>query len=130
MMSTTERPSQETAIGHCPLCGAKLESPDHCEKCDWVRAHGDDYSQPMRANPVDLTACLLSLVPGLGHYYKGHTGLGIFYAALTLVVTFFCILAGSASAGFGLLLLPFYWAWVMTHAYWVEDLKAGQRAVD
>jgi hypothetical protein len=71
-------------------------------------------------------ALLLSIVPGLGHIYKGHrlTGallmLGAFFAVLA------CSVAATATAGFGLLLLPFYWAGVMLQVYWLED-RAAQR---
>ncbi len=127
MMSTTETPGRQTEIGRCPLCGAPLETPDKCGKCDWMEGYREGGH---RANPVDLTACLLSIVPGAGHFYKGHRGLGFFYAGLALVAAFFCGLAGFASAGFGICLLPLYWAWVMTHAYWIEDLKAQERPRD
>ena len=130
MMSTTENPRQVTEVGRCPLCGAQLESPDKCSKCDWVQGYEEQHPHTRHTNPVDLTACLLSVVPGMGHYYKGHAAMAWFYLGGALVALFFCLLAGSASAGFGVLLFPLYWAWVMTHAYWIEDLKAKERPVD
>jgi hypothetical protein len=125
-MSTTETPAQKSEVTRCPLCDAPLESPDKCSKCDWVK----DYPDPdhrHHANPVDLTACLFSLVPGLGHYYKGHKALALFYGAGALLAMFWCSLAATATMGLGLLMLPIYWAWVMTHAYWIEDLKTKER---
>jgi hypothetical protein len=32
-----------------------------------------------------------------------------------------CMVAATASAGWGLLLLPLYWAGVMMHVYWLDD---------
>ena len=130
MMSTTETPGQKSEVGRCPLCGAQLETPERCSKCDWVKGYDEQHPQTRRANPVDLTACLLSVVPGMGHYYKGHKALAWYYLGGAVVAGFFCILAGAASAGFGLCLLPLYWGWVMTHAYWIEDLKAKERLTD
>ena len=126
MMSTTETPNQKPEVTRCPLCDAPLESADRCSKCDWVR-DAPDPGRVRRANPVDLAACLFSIVPGLGHYYKGHNAKAMFYGAGALLAAFMCGLAGFASAGFGIFLLPLYWGWVMTHAYWIEDLKAGER---
>ena len=79
MMSTTETPPKsETA--RCPLCDSPLlESPDACSKCDWVK--GYCATATTGTNPVDLTACLLSIVPGAGHYYKGHKKMGWLYGA-------------------------------------------------
>lgn len=129
MMSTTGTPVKETEVTRCPLCDAPLESPDRCSKCDWVK-DTPDPERVRRVNPVDLTACLFSIVPGMGHYYKGHKGLAWLYLAGAAVAGFFAMLAAAASAGFGIFLLPLYWAWMMTHAYWIEDLKAKERFSD
>jgi hypothetical protein len=40
----------------------------------------------------------------------------------------FCFLAGAASAGWGLLLLPLYWVGVMIQVYWLEDLALAPKA--
>ena len=122
-MSTTETaPKTETA--RCPLCDSPLlESPDECSKCDWVKGYRESSAG---TGPVDLTACLLSIVPGAGHYYKGHKKMAWFYGAGALLALFWCGLAATATMGLGLLMIPLYWAWVMTHAYWIEDLQAGK----
>jgi hypothetical protein len=42
----------------------------------------------------------------------------------SVIATSFCLLAGFASAGWGMLLLPLYWLGVMMHVYFLEDLVA------
>ena len=124
-MSTTETETQKTEVARCPLCDSPLlESPNACRKCDWVKGYREHGTG---ASPVDLTACLLSIVPGLGHYYKGPKVMAWCYLAGALLATVWCFLAATATMGLGLLMIPIYWAWVMTHAYWVEDLKAKER---
>jgi hypothetical protein len=120
-MSTTET-APKTEIAHCPLCDSPLlESPDECSKCDWVKGY---RHRSNGTSPVDLTACLLSIVPGAGHYYKGHKVMACYYGAGAMLAIFWCSLAATATMGLGLLMLPLYWAWVMTHAYWIEDMQA------
>ena len=67
-------------------------------------------------------AMLLSIIPGLGHIYKGHRLTG---AILLLIVTplalAFSLLAGFASAGWGLLMFIPYWIAVMIHVWGIED---------
>ena len=65
----------------------------------------------------------MSVVPGLGHLYKGQLTLGIMFLVGTIVAVIFCSLVATFTMGFGLLLLPLYWIWVMTQAYWVPDLR-------
>jgi hypothetical protein len=127
-MSTTENPQEKNAVARCPLCDAPLlENPNECSKCDWVKGY---RHRSIGTNPVDVTACLLSIVPGAGHFYKGHKVMPWLYLAGAVLALFWCAIAATATAGLGLLMLPLYWAWVMTHAYWIEDLNAGQRDTD
>ena len=127
-MSTTETTPKNVEVERCPLCDSPLlDSATACSKCDWVKGY---RHRSTVSNPVDLTACLLSLVPGAGHYYKGHHGYAWLYFAGAALAAFWCSLAATATMGFGLLMLPLYWAWVMTHAYWIEDLKAVERTSD
>jgi len=69
----------------------------------------------------DAMAALLSVVPGLGHVYKGYRGIGLLFAIGTLIVLGFSGLAAIASAGFGLGLAVFYWIAVALHAYAIKD---------
>ncbi len=70
----------------------------------------------------DRFSVVLSVVPGLGHIYKGHRLLGAILMLGSVFAFFAAFLAGTASAGWGMLLMPLYWIGVMMHAYWLEDL--------
>ena len=74
----------------------------------------------------DRAAVMLSIVPGLGHIYKGHRLLGALLMLGSVFAACAALLAGFASAGWGTLLLPLYWAGVMLHVYWLEDKAAGK----
>ncbi len=125
-MSTPDSPLNETATHtHCPLCGAALDpaSQNECPKCDWVL--GYRRRETTDAGSVrDRLAVLFSIVPGLGHIYKGHRLLGAILMLGSAFAFSAASLAGFASAGWGLLLMPLYWIGVMLHAYWLEDLAA------
>ncbi|EDY21503.1 hypothetical protein CfE428DRAFT_0748 [Chthoniobacter flavus Ellin428] len=121
-MPTIEaNPPQHTAVAHCPLCDAPLnpEHPDACTKCDWVSPNHPDHHQS--GSIRDRIAVCLSIVPGLGHFYKGHKTTGVLYFIGSLFAFAFCFLAGAASAGWGLLLMPLYWVGIMMQVYWLED---------
>lgn len=102
----------------CPLCSAPLspENPTACQKCDWVAA-----SEEPGGSGRDIAAVLLSVVPGLGHIYKGHRLTGALYMLGAAFAVIACTVAATFTAGFGLLLLPLYWAGVMLQVYWLED---------
>ena len=71
----------------------------------------------------DTTAMLLSVIPGLGHIYKGHLLTGLLLMAGGLFAVFACGVAATATMGLGLLLIPLYWAGVMMQVYWLEDRR-------
>ena len=117
-MPTTNANPPLTETRTCPLCGAAL-SPDNlneCPKCDWVRDTGGS-----QGTGRDLTAVCFSVIPGFGHIYKGHRLLGAILMLGSVFAVFAAMLAGFASAGWGLLLLPLYWGAVMLHVYWTDD---------
>lgn len=67
-------------------------------------------------------AILLSIIPGLGHIYKGHRVMGsLILFLITPTAIAFAILAATASAGWGILMLIPYWGAVMLHAWAVDD---------
>ena len=67
-------------------------------------------------------AILLSMIPGLGHIYKGHRVVGsVILFIVTPLAIVFGFLAAIASAGFGIGLLVFYWIGVMIHAWAIDD---------
>ncbi len=118
----TKPPQTETRT-HCPLCDTALDpsNPDECPKCDWVTG----YRQRTFGGGVrDRFAVVLSLIPGLGHIYKGHRLLGALLMLGSVFAAFGAVVAGTASAGWGTLLLPLYWAGVMLHVYLLDDLVA------
>src|SRR5437762_7065785 len=69
----------------------------------------------------DAMAVLLSIIPGLGHIYKGHRLAGFLWMAGAVPAGIFVFLAAIASAGFGAGLFFFYLIAVMLHAYAVDD---------
>ena len=119
-MPTTEANSPQTEALTCPLCNAPLDpaNPNACTKCDWV---ADTDQRSPNASFRDRVAVFLSVIPGLGHIYKGHRLLGALLMLGSGFALFACVVAATASAGWGLLLLPLYWAGVMMHVYWLDD---------
>ena len=119
-MPTTEANSPGTDTLTCPLCNAPLDpaNPNACTKCDWVL--DADQRSPAAAFRDRVAVCL-SVIPGLGHMYKGHRLLGALLMLGSGFALFACVVAATASAGWGLLLLPLYWAGVMMHVYWLDD---------
>jgi hypothetical protein len=126
-MPSTEANPPLTATAQCPLCGAPLDPNNltECPKCDWVAKP----SQPQAgADFRDKVAVCLSVIPGLGHIYKGQRLLGALFIIGSVFAGFASLLAGFASAGWGTLLLPLYWFGVMLHAFFADDLVAQQHA--
>src|ERR1700731_5454495 len=81
----------------CPYCGTTLpKNATHCTNCDWTL----EATKPAEPKASDAMAILLSMIPGLGHIYKGHRVVG---AVILLIVTrsptVFGALAAIASAG-------------------------------
>jgi hypothetical protein len=107
----------------CPLCGHVLpKDADACDRCDWVRAP-DVHTAEGKAS--DLVAVMLSVIPGLGHVYKGYKVLGLLFVIGAFGAILLGALAATATAGFGLFLTGFYWVAVMFHVYGIEDRVAS-----
>jgi hypothetical protein len=122
----TDAPSPEPALSadtmNCPLCGHVLpRDAESCDRCDWVR-ETDAVTAEGKAS--DAVAVLLSVIPGLGHVYKGHKLLGLVFVTGAFGAILLGALAATATAGFGLGLIPIYWFAVMFHAYSIEDRVA------
>jgi hypothetical protein len=106
----------------CPLCGHVLpKDAEACDRCDWVRAP-DAVTAEGKAS--DAVAVMLSVVPGLGHVYKGYKMLGLLFVIGAFGAILLGALAATATAGFGLALIPIYWIAVMFHVYGIEDRVA------
>ena len=72
----------------------------------------------------DAVAVLLSVVPGLGHVYKGYRVMGLLFVIGAGFALLAGALAATATAGFGLGLIPLYWFGVMFHVYAIPDRVA------
>jgi hypothetical protein len=103
----------------CPYCGHLLpKDAESCDRCDWTRAAKTDTAE---GKASDAVAVMFSIIPGLGHIYKGHILAGFLWMAGAIPVGIFVLLAAFASAGWGLGLFFFYLGAVMLHAYAVHD---------
>ena len=61
----------------CPLCGHVLpKDAEACDQCDWVRAPDTETAE---GKASDAVAVMLSVIPGLGHVYKGYKMLGLLF---------------------------------------------------
>ena len=53
----------------CPYCGHSLpKDATRCDRCDWTRG----ASETAEGKASDAIAVIFSIIPGLGHIYKGH----------------------------------------------------------
>lgn len=71
----------------------------------------------------NVIAVISSIIPGLGHIYKGQYRMG---AGLIIISPFFiwvALIMGFATAGIGLLIPLFYIMAIGWHAYNVEDKR-------
>jgi len=128
-MPTIEADSKTTNEHKCPLCDTPLDpaSPNECPRCDWVLGYRRRQASPL-GTQRDAISVALSVVPGLGHLYKGHYLSGMLLMAGGVFAIFACGLIATATMGFGLLLLPLYWFGIMMQVYWLEDRRSGSGA--
>jgi len=112
----------------CPLCGTHLDPahPTECPRCDWTQGYRRQREKPV-GNARDIAAVLLTVVPGLGHFYKGHTTLGVLVLLGGILAVFAAAVAATATMGLGLLFVPVYWVAMMLHVFWLEDLRMPAR---
>lgn len=74
----------------------------------------------------DTIAAVLSIIPGLGHVYKGHYRVGLTLCLVGIPVMLWATaLVSFATFGLGLVLLPAYWGMVALNAYWEPDWRKG-----
>jgi TM2 domain-containing membrane protein YozV len=108
----------------CPFCGHLLpKNAARCDRCDWTRS----ATETAEGKASDAIAVIFSIIPGLGHIYKGHILAGLLWMAGAIPVGIFVLLAAFASAMWGLGLFFFYLGAVMLHAYAVDDRVAPPR---
>ena len=85
------------------------------------------YTDSAEGQASDAVAVMLSVIPGLGHVYKGYRLLGLVFVVGALVAVLLGALAATATAGFGLALIPIYWFAVMFHVYGIEDRAVSDK---
>ena len=125
-MEYTDAPITELPVSAdmmtCPLCGHVMpKDAEACDRCDWVRTPDADTAE---GKASDAVAVMLSVIPGLGHVYKGYRVLGLLFVIGAFGAILLGMLAATATAGFGLGLIPIYWFAVMFHVYGIEDRVA------
>jgi hypothetical protein len=69
----TDAPTLEPPVSadtmQCPLCGHILpKDANACDRCDWVRTD----TETAEGKASDAVAVMLSVIPGVGHVYKGY----------------------------------------------------------
>ncbi|MEP6603854.1 MAG: hypothetical protein ABJB69_07900 [Spartobacteria bacterium] len=123
-MEYTDAPSQpQTDISsdtmECPYCGHTLpKDAQRCDQCDWTRA----ATETAEGKASDAVAVMLSVIPGLGHIYKGHRLVGALIMFIgTPMAMGIAALTFTFTAGFGALLLPLWWFGVMFHVWGIDD---------
>lgn len=116
-------PAAEGGTIQCPQCGTTLPvNAEHCTNCDWHRIGKPETAE---GKASDMVAVMLSVIPGLGHIYKGHKLIGLIFIIFTPMAVLAALLAATGTAGFGLGLLPIYWFGVMFHVYGIDDRLVG-----
>jgi hypothetical protein len=116
---STAIPAAETDQMACPFCGHMLpKDAQRCDRCDWTRS----ATETVEGKASDAVAVMLSVIPGLGHIYKGHKLVGalIMFVGTPMAIAI-AALTFTFTAGFGGLLLPLWWFGVMFHVYGIED---------
>lgn len=109
----------------CPLCDAPLpDDAQSCTRCDWVREPLTIETQASGHKRRDVAAFWLSLVPGLGHLYKGHLVLGsaIFFIIGPLILGLSISLV-FGTLGLSMIIPAVFMFLVMFHAYDAEDRR-------
>lgn len=121
-MEYTDAPAQPTADVTdkmpCPYCGHLLpKNALRCDQCDWTRKE----TETADGKASDAMAVILSIIPGLGHIYKGHKLAGFLWMLGAIPAGALVLIAAFASAGFGAGLFFLYLIACMIHVWGIED---------
>lgn len=128
-MEYTDAPAQPQVISMdtmpCPYCGHTLPAnAQACDQCDWTRSATETQqteTETAEGKGSDAMAVILSLIPGLGHMYKGHKLAGFFWMFGAIPAGALVLIAAFASAGFGIGLFFIYLIACMIHVWGIED---------
>ncbi len=71
----------------------------------------------------DIIAAISSIIPGLGHIYKGQYRIGAGLMIISPFLIWVALIMGFATAGIGLLIPFFFLIAIGWHAYNVEDKR-------
>jgi hypothetical protein len=114
-----ESETETTGTMPCPVCGHILpKEAERCDRCNWTR---QGKAETAEGKASDAVAVMLSVIPGLGHVYKGYKLVGLLFVTGAIGAIALGALAATATAGFGLFLIPIYWFAVMFHVYAIQD---------
>jgi hypothetical protein len=122
-MEYTDSPTTPATWGEvdkvpCPYCGHLLpKDAQSCDHCDWTRS----ATETVEGKASDAMAVILSIIPGLGHIYKGHKLAGFLWMLGAIPAGIFVLIAAFASAGFGAALFFLYLIACMVHVWGIED---------
>src|SRR4029450_6287260 len=87
----TQSASADAGKMPCPYCGHLLpKDAERCDRCDWTRSATTETAE---GKASDAVAVLLSIIPGLGHIYKGHKLAGLLWMAGAVPAGIFVLLA-------------------------------------
>ena len=110
----------------CPLCQTQLsDNARSCTRCDWVDDQPRSALRESQAHTRDVAALYLSLVPGLGHVYKGHLVFGgaiLFVIGPLVLALSLSVVPGTL--GLSLVIPLIFMLGVMFHAYHTPDKRA------
>lgn len=95
-----------------------------------IAANAAGRLETVEGKASDAVAVILSVIPGLGHVYKGYRILGLLFLTGAGFAMLLGGLAATATAGFGLALIPIYWFAVMFHVYAIPDQVAPKVSGD
>lgn len=69
----------------------------------------------------NVIAAISSIIPGLGHIYKGQYRIGAGIMIISPFLIWVALILGFATAGIGLLIPVFFLIAIAWHAYHIED---------
>ena len=84
-----------------------------------------NYQVSEKSHLRDVLAAIQSIIPGLGHIYKGHYRQGFMIMVISPLILWASAILGLATLGVGLLLPGVFVVIVGMHAYHSDDFRTG-----